>query len=218
MFSETLRSLAGARTADDIAGLRVSIVDAVEAGTIAADAGAALQAVARLIHADIAANGPRPVKATPKATQATTDDRLPAVIQEAADAEYPESGPIIRGIVAVQIDGAEQLVKFRIKREWTGSVKALFGAAGVPDDADATQLVGAAVQVTMGTYESQNGTMPVVKKWHRPVAAKAAPAKPAAPEWDAEEAASPRAPRRTAAAKIRAEVRETNPDDDGMFF
>jgi len=218
VFKETLRSLVAACTADDVAGVRVSIVDAVESGTMPQDEGTALQFIARKLQADLAAN-PRPAKPTPKATQATADDRLPAVIREAADAEYPDSGPMVRGLVAVQTDDGEQLVRFRIKREWTGSIKALFGAAGLKDDADPGQLVGAAVMVTMGTYESQNGPMPVVKKWHKPAApAKATPAKPAVPEWQADDEAAPKVVRRTAAGKAKAAVREANPDDDGMVF
>jgi hypothetical protein len=184
MFHDQLRALASAATADAVSKIRIDTADAVMAGKIAADAGSALDAVARLVAADIAANGPR----TAKPTQSNTDDRLPAVIREAMDAEYPDSGPIIRGVVAVTTGDGEQLVRFRIRREWTGSVKALFGAAGLSPDDDPGQLVGAAVMVTLGSYESQHGPMPVVRRWHKPAApAKAATAKPAGP-------AAPRAP------------------------
>jgi hypothetical protein len=172
------------------------------------------------MQADLAAN-PRPAKPTPKATQATTDDRLPAVIREAADAEYPDSGPMVRGLVAVQTDDGEQLVRFRIRREWHGSIKALFGAAGLKDDADPGQLVGVPIEVTMGTYESQNGTVPVVKKWHKPAApAKATTAKDATPAWESDEAPAPRAPRRTTAQKAHQQFKanaaaSADDDDDG---
>ena len=195
---DTLRRLAAAGTTDAVSKCRIDIDDAVKGGTLAADAAAALDAVARLVAADIAATGPRTANPTPSAT---TDDRLPAVIREAMAAEYPDSGPILRGVVAVQTDNGEQLVRFRIKRSWDGSVKALFGAAGLSPDDDPGQLVGAAVAVTLGSYESQHGPMPVVKRWHRPAApTAAATAKPAGPAWESDEAA-PRAPRRTTAAK-----------------
>jgi hypothetical protein len=212
---DTLRRLAAAGTTDAVSKCRIDIDDAVKGGTLAADAAAALDAVARLVAADIAANGAR----TAKPTQATNDDRLPAVIREAMDAEYPDSGPIIRGVVAVTTGDGEQMVRFRIKRSWDGSVKALFGAAGLSPDDDPGQLVGAAIEVTMGSYAGANGPMPVVKRWHKPAApAKAATAKPAAPAWESDEAAAPRAPRRTTAQKahaaFKANVAAAAPEDD----
>jgi hypothetical protein len=143
---------------------------------------------------------------------------------------YADTGDFIRGVVAVFIDGQEQLVKFRLNRSWEGSIKALFGSCGLSPDDDPEQLVGAGIEVTMGTYDSANGPVPVVKKWHKPaattrtaaldrpreVAAMPHPApKPTGPAWERDEQqAAARSPRRTPAQKAASQFKANTADDD----
>ena len=194
MFHDQLRALASAATADAVSKIRIDTADAVPAGTIAADAGSALEAVARLVAADIAANGPR----TAKPTQSNTDDRLPATITECVDASYDDSGEVVRGLVTTE-DGST--IRFRIPRSWGGSITAIYGACGVHIEEPAASLAGRPVAVTLGTFTGKDGIeRPVIKRWHKPAApAKADTAKPAGPAWESDEAAAPRAPRRTTA-------------------
>jgi hypothetical protein len=130
----------------------------------------------------------------------------------------------------VAVDGIPQEVRFRIPRSWEGSIRALFSAAGLPEDADAEQLVGKAVAVTLGEYQGRDGEpRSTVKRWYRPapvartamldqpreVAALPHPAgKPTEPAWARDETAAARAPRRTPAAKARAEFKQNTADDD----
>jgi hypothetical protein len=236
MFSETLRSIAAARTIAAVNAARADIDKQASAGVIAPDAAQALGLVARLRLDDLVEAGdqgddqaaepapPRPSRTAP------AGDRHPAVIQAAEAAEYPDSGPLVRGTVSVFVDGTERLVKFRIPRSWDASIKALFTAAGLPEDADAEQLAGKSVLVTLGDYIGKDGeSRPVVKRWHRPaattrtamldqpreVAAMAHPAgKPTGPAWERDEAAAARAPRRTPAQKAAAEFKANNQGDD----
>jgi hypothetical protein len=161
---------------------------------------------------------------------APAGDRLTAVIHHAEAAEYPDSGPLVRGTVAVFTNGVEQLVKFRIPFSWGASIKALFTAAGLPEDADASQLVGAAVSVVLGDYTAKDGTQrSVVKRWHKPapttrtaaldrpreVAALPHPTgKQAEPSWERDEAAATRAPRRTPAQKAASQFKQNSQGDD----
>jgi hypothetical protein len=130
----------------------------------------------------------------------------------------------------VAVDGIPQEVRFRIPRSWEGSIRALFSAAGLPEDADAEQLVGKAVAVTLGEYQGRDGEpRSTVKRWYRPVpvartamldqpreiAALAHPAgKQAEPSWERDEQAAARAPRRTPAQKAASQFRQNSTDDD----
>ena len=231
-FSETLRTIAAARTIAAVNSARADINKQAVAGTIAPDAAQALGTVARFRLDELAETGDE-VEAQPTAgaKPLAVGDRHPAVIREAAAVSYDDSGDSIRGVVAVFIDGQERLAKFRINRAWEGSVRALFGSCGLSPDDDPEQLVGAAIEVTMGTYDSANGPVPVVKKWHRPatrtamldrpreVAALPHPApKPTGPAWERDEQATTRAPRRSSAQKAHAEFKANNEDGDDIPF
>jgi hypothetical protein len=232
-LSNALAALAAARSLQAVNNARAEINRQAQAGTLAQDAAAALLAAASARRDEIADQGddredePAPRSA---AQPAPAGDRHPAVIREAAAVSYDDSGDSIRGVVAVLANGVEQLVRFRIPFSWIASIKALFTAAGLPEDADASQLAGAAVSVVLGEYTAKDGSQrAAVKRWHKPaattrtaaldrpreVAALQHPAgKPTGPAWERDEAAATRAPRRTPAAKARAEFKQTSADDD----
>ena len=210
---DVLRRISGAGTADDLARCRIDVDDAVKAGRLTADAGEALQSVARLVAEDIATNGPR----LSKPAAPGDDDRVAGTIVEAAEVSYPDTGDQVRGVVALE---SGEAVKFSIRKSWSGSMRALFGAAGVADDEPAEALVGKAVEVVVGEFTGRDGQpRPVVKRWHKPAgsastaAPVAKPAAPKAPAWEADEAA--RSPRRGPAAKARADFKAQPAVGDG---
>ena len=224
MLPNVLRKLAAAGTADEVARVRVEIDDHASAGRLSSLAASALQSVARVAAEDIATNGPRPSKPAAPGD----DDRVAGTIVEAAEVSYPDTGEQVRGVVALE---SGEAVKFSIRKSWSGSMRALFGAAGVADDEPAEALVGKAVEVVVGEFTGRDGQpRPVVKRWHKPAgsASTAAPvAKPAAskavsdvPAWQSDEAA-PRAPRRTTAQKahaaFKANVAASAEEDDGSI-
>ena len=163
---------------------------------------------------------PAPPAPRRTAQPAPAGDRHPAVIREAAAVSYDDSGESIRGVVAVLANGVEQMVRFRIPFSWGASIKALFTAAGLPEDADASQLVGAAVSVVLGEYTAKDGSQrAAVKRWHKP----APTTRTATLDRPREVAAMPhpaatRAPRRTPAAKARAEFQANDTDGDDIPF
>jgi len=217
-FSETLRTIAAARTIVAVNAARGEIGRLVDAGTIAPDAAQALGVVARLRLDELVEAGDQGDEPAPRRTAqpVPAGDRHPAVIQAAEAVDYPDSGPQVRGTISVFVGDQEQLVKFRIPRSWDASIRAMFTAAGLPEDADAEQLVGKAVNVTLGEYQGRDGEpRPVVKRWHRP----APVARTAILDQPREVAALPhpaaaRAPRRTPAQRAAAEFKQTNADDD----
>ena len=218
-LSNALAALAAARSLQAVNNARAEINRQAQAGTLAQDAAAALLAAASARLDEIADQGddredePAPRSA---AQPAPAGDRHPAVISEAAAVSYADSGDSIRGVVAVFTNGVEQLVRFRLNRSWEGSIKALFGSCGLSPDDDPEQLVGAAIEVTMGTYDSANGPVPVVKKWHRPATRTATLDQPREVAVLPHPAAA-RAPRRTPAAKVRAEFKAASEDDDDLI-
>ena len=225
-LSTALAALAAARSLQTVNNARVEINRQAQAGTLAQDAAAALLAAASARLDEIADQGddredePAPPAPRRTAQPAPAGDRHPAVIREAAAVSYDDSGDSIRGVVAVFANGVEQMVRFRIPFSWGASIKALFTAAGLPEDADASQLVGAAVSVTLGEYQGRDGEpRPVVKRWYRPAPA----ARTATLDQPREVAAMPhpaaaRAPRRTPAAKARAEFQANDTDGDDIPF
>ncbi len=239
-LSQALATLAAARSLAAVNAARSEINRQAEAGTLARDAAVALLTVARVRLDEIADQGdeqddqPAHPKPTRTAQPAPAGDRHPATITIAEAVEYPDSGPLVRGTVAVFTNGVEQLVRFRIPRSWDASIRALFSAAGVPEDADAEQLVGKAVAVTLGECQGRDGEpRPTVKRWHRPapsvrtamldrpreVAALPHPApKPAGPAWERDEAAIARAPRRTPVQKLAADARANGAPEDDIPF
>ncbi len=234
-LSNSLATLASARSLAAVNAARNEISRQAEAGALAQDAATALLTAARVRLDEIAEAGDQGDEPAPRRTAqpAPAGDRHPAVIQHAEAVEYPDSGPLVCGTVAVFTNGVEQLVKFRIPRSWEGSIRALFSAAGLPEDAEAEQLVGKAVAVTLGEYQGRDGEpRPTVKRWHRPattrtamldrpreVAALPHPApKPTGPAWERDEAAATRAPRRTPAQKARAEFQANDTDGDDIPF
>jgi hypothetical protein len=238
-LSNALATLASARSLAAVNAARNEINRQAQAGTLAQDAAAALLAAASVRLDEIANQGddredePAPPAPRRTAQPAPAGDRHPATITVAEAVEYPDSGPLVRGTVAVFTNGVEQLVKFRIPRSWEGSIRALFSAAGLPEDADASQLVNAAVAVTLGEYQGRDGEpRPTVKRWHRPattrtatldrpreVAALSHPApKPTGPAWERDEQAATRAPRRTPAQKAAAEFKANIEDGDDIPF
>jgi hypothetical protein len=220
MFSDFLSTLAAAGSATTISRARIAIADAAAAGRLSQEAASALEAVARVAAESIAVHGekperPEPARTSGKPAQSNTDDRLPATITECVDASYDDSGEIVRGLVTTDDGNA---IRFRIPRSWGGSISAIYGACGVHIEEPADRLAGKAVSVTLGTFTGKDGIeRPVIKKWHKPAApAKAATAKPAALAWESDEAAAPRAPRRTTAAKAHAAFKANvaAPEDD----
>jgi hypothetical protein len=235
-LSNALAGLAVVRSLQAVNNARVEINRQAQAGTLAQDAATALLTAARVRLDEIAEAGDQGDEPAPRRTAqpAPAGDRHPAVIQHAEAVEYPDSGPLVRGTVAVFTNGVEQLVKFRIPRSWEGSIRALFSAAGLPEDADAERLLGKTVLVTLGEYTAKDGTQrSVVKRWHKPapttrtaaldrpreIAALAHPAgKQAEPSWERDEQAAARAPRRTPAQKARAEFQANDTDGDDIPF
>ena len=233
-LSTALQILAAARSLAAVNAARNEISRQAEAGTLAQDAATALLAAARVRLDEITEAGEEAESTAPARSQpAMAVDRMMAVIQHAEAVEYPDSGPLVCGTVAVFTNGVEQPVKFRIPRSWEGSIRALFSAAGLPEDAEAEQLVGKAVAVTLGEYQGRDGEpRPTVKRWHRPattrtamldrpreVAALPHPApKPTGPAWERDEAAATRAPRRTPAQKAAAEFKANDTDGDDIPF
>jgi hypothetical protein len=225
-LSNALKTLAAARNLAAVNAVRNEITRQAEAGTLAGDAAAALLTAARVRLDELADQGddredePAPPAPRRTAQPAPAGDRLAAVIHHAEAAEYPDSGPLVRGTVAVFTNGVEQLVKFRIPRSWEGSIRALFSAAGLPEDADAEQLVGKTVAVVLGEFQGRDGEpRPTVKRWHRPAPA----TRTATLDQPREVAAMPhpaaaRAPRRTPAAKARAEFQANDTDGDDIPF
>jgi hypothetical protein len=227
-LSNALKTLASARSLAAVNAARNEISRQAEAGTLAEDAAAALLTAAR-VRLD-REDEPAPPAPRRTAQPAPAGDRHPAVIREAAAVSYDDSGDSIRGVAAVFTNGVEQLVKFRIPRSWEGSIRALFSAADLPEDADASQLVGAAVSVVLGEYQGRDGEpRSTVKRWYRPapatrtatldrpreVAALPHPApKPTGPAWERDEAAAARAPRRTPAQKAASQFKQNSADDD----
>jgi hypothetical protein len=220
-LSNALKTLAAARSLAAVNAARNEISRQAEAGTLAEDAAAALLTAARVRLDELADQGdeqddqPAPPAPRRTAQPAPAGDRHPATITVAEAVEYPDSGPLVRGTVMVAVDGIPQEVRFRIPRSWEGSIRALFSAAGLPEDAAASQLAGAAVSVVLGEYQGRDGEpRPTVKRWHRPAPA----GKPTGPAWERDEQAAARAPRRTPAAKARAEFQANDTDGDDIPF
>jgi hypothetical protein len=219
IFSNTLRGIAAARTADSVSGIRISIADAVEGATIDRAAGAALEAVARVAADRIAARGEQPPKAS--TAPAGGEVRHPATITAAVDCNYEDSGgEQIRGTVALA-DG--DTIRFSLRRSWGGSVRAIYGAAGVADDQPAEALAGKGVEVVLGEFMGRDSNpRPCIKKWFRP-AGTTSGSTPVekAPAWQADEPA-PRAPRRTPAqrahANFKANLAASAEGDDEIPF
>ena len=210
MFHDFLKSLAAAGTANAVSKIRIDIADAATAGKITPEAADSLQAIARVAAESIAVHGERrPSKPAP--APAGGEVRHPATITECGEVSYDDSGEQIRGTVALA-DG--DTIRFTIRRSWSGSLRALFGAAGVDADEPAEALAGQAVEVVIGAFTGRDGNpRPCVKKWFRPAgSASTSPpvAKPAAskaPAWEADDQQVPRAPRRTTAQKAAAEFK-----------
>ena len=228
VFHDYLERLAAAGTANEIAKVRVDIADAVTAGKLTEVAADSLQACARAAAESIAAHGERrPSK--PVAPSAGGEERVAATITECGEVSYDDSGEQIRGVVSLE---SGDTIRFSIKKSWSGSIRAIYGAAGVADDQPAEALTGAAVAVEVGTFVGRDGApRSCVKKWFKPTgaASTAAPVtKPAAskaavsdvPAWQADGAA-PRAPRRGTAARahaaFKANVAASAEEDDGSI-
>jgi hypothetical protein len=225
-LSNALKTLASARSLAAVNAARSEISRQAEAGTLAQDAAAALLAAASARLDELADQGddredePAPPAPRRTAQPAPAGDRHPAVIREAAAVSYDDSGDSIRGVVSVFANGVEQLVKFRLNRNWDASIRALFSAAGLPEDADAEQLVGKAVAVTLGEFQGRDGEpRSTVKRWYRPAPA----TRTAMLDRPREVAAMPhpaaaRAPRRTPAQKAAAEFQANDTDGDDIPF
>jgi hypothetical protein len=238
-LSTALQTLASARSLAAVNAARNEISRQAEAGTLAEDAAAALLTAARVRLDELTDQGddredePAPPAPRRTAQPAPAGDRHPATITVAEAVEYPDSGPLVRGTVMVAVDGVPQEVKFRIPRSWDASIRALFSAAGLPEDADVEQLTGKTVAVVLGEFQGRDGEpRTVVKRWHKPaattrtaaldrpreIAALAHPAgKPTGPAWERDEQAAARAPRRTPAQKAASQFRQNSlgDDDDG---
>ena len=223
MPKDYLRKLVAATTTGAIAQTRITIDDDRAAGRLAAATASALQVIAALVAAELP-EVEVPTSKAPAPAWAPAGDRLPGVIREAVEADYPDSGPVIRGTVAVQTADGEVLVRFRILRSWEGSIKAIFHSCGLHSTDPAGSLAGHEVLVELGSFTGQDGNeRPVVKRWHKAQASKPATPKAAVsdvPAWQADDAdprpeaeAAARAPRRTSNAKARAEFRQTSGDD-----
>jgi hypothetical protein len=185
-----------------------------------------LQSVARVAGEEIATHGPRPVKASPAPAAAPAGGRLPGVIREAFEADYPDSGPVIRGTVAVQTADGEVLVKFRIVRSWEGSIKAIFHSCGLHSTDPAESLAGHEVLVELGSFTGQDGIeRQVVRRWHKAPVTKAAaevvhPVEAHDPRPEAEASApaeTSKAPPRSPARKAAKAFREATAGDDIPF-
>ncbi len=175
---DTLRRLAAAGTTDAVSKCRIDIDDAVRGGALAADAAAALDAVARLVAADIAANGPRTAKPT---TTKPAGERHRAVIRDCKFASYSDSGPQWRG--SLEVDG-HGVVAFRLPVDGGGRHKAFLRAVSAAEDAEPGDMVSRVCHVEVSPWESPSGSRLVVSRWHPvDVAAKsgATPAAPRAP-------------------------------------
>jgi len=234
-FNTALQNIAAARSCAAVNAARAEIDRQAAAGMIDTAAAQALDKVASLRAIELAEAGEQPEERVPaRAKPVASGDRHLATITVAEAVEYPHSGPLVRGTVAVFTNGVEQLVKFRIPRSWDASIRALFTAAGLPEDADAEQLVGKVVAVTLGEFQGRDGEpRSTVKRWYRPapatrtamldppreVAALPHPApKPAGPAWERDEAAVARSPRRTPSQKAAAEFKANDTDGDDIPF
>jgi hypothetical protein len=220
-LSNALAALAAARSLQAVNNVRVEINRQAQAGTLAQDAAAALLAAASARLDEIAEAGEQPEEPAPsRAKPVASSDRHPATITVAEAVDYPDSGPQVRGTVMVAVDGVPQEVKFRIPRSWDASIRALFSAAGLPENADPEQLIGKAVAVVVGEYQGRDGEpRTVVKRWHKPEPT----TRTATLDRPREVAAMPhpaatRAPRRTPAAKARAEFQANDTDGDDTPF
>lgn len=229
VLSNSLKTLAAARSIAAVNAARSEINRQAEAGAIAQDAAAALLAAARYRLDELAEagdQGDEPATPPKPAAGSAQDDPkgYPATIVAASEKTYPDSGTSLQGAVEVEIDGRLEVVTFRVGERLANVRQIIFRAAGLDRDAQPEELIGRHVRAELGTWTAQSGaSRTVISRWHpaetKPRAVKpAAPAAKPAPAWERDEAQ--RRPPRTAAARVRASIERAGgemPDDEIPF-
>ncbi len=158
---DTLRRLAAAGTTDAVSKCRIDIDDAVRGGALAADAAAALDAVARLVAADIAANGPRTAKPT---TTKPAGERHHATIRSARATNFSDTGAQVRG--DIEVDGVGVL-QFRVKADCGAGHKAFLRAMNADAETSPGDLVSRVCVVEVIDWTNAVGaTKTLVNRWH----------------------------------------------------